>query len=189
MSRAGVSSPLTPVPLSRRHAVLETSRTRLCIPVPADAEITRGFVQDEAVTRFMGHSGRTLEEERLQIQKHIRTHHDELGYGLFLVVDRETGEPLGRAGIHHGPVPEIESLEINYLIVPEHRGKGLAREVVEALVEWARDEHGIRRLAAFISPDNAPSIRVAEHAGFRRVDEVDYPLIGRALRYVWESDD
>lgn len=178
---------MTPVPLSRRNAVLETARLRLCVPVPADAPITRAFAQDDTVRRYMGEFGGTLEEERVRIQKHIRTHHDELGFGLFLVVDRETGEAVGRAGIHRGPIPDVEPLEINYLIVPEHRGKGLATEVVTALVRWAHEEVGLRRLAALISADNISSIRVAKHAGFREVDEVDYPALGRALRFVWEA--
>lgn len=166
---------------------METPRTRLCVPVPADAEITRAFARDATVIRYMGETIASLEEERERIQEHIRTHHDELGYGLFLVVDRETGEAVGRAGIHRGPIPDVEPLEINYLIAPEHRGKGLATEVVSALVQWAEEELGLRRLAALISPDNQVSIRVAEAAGFRRVDEVDYPALGRALRFVWVS--
>lgn len=178
---------MSPVPLSRRRAVLETRRTRLCIPVPADAEITLAFARDDAVIRYMGKSLGSLEDERRRIQEHIRTHHDELGYGLFLIVDRETGEAVGRAGIHHGPIPDVEPLEINYLIIPGHRGKGLATEVVSALVRWADEELGLPRLAALISPENHVSIRVAEAAGFRRIDEVDYPALGRALRFVWEG--
>lgn len=178
---------LATLPLSRRPAVLETERTRLCVPVPDDAAITVELVRDEAVLRFMGGASQSVDEERARIREHIRTHHETLGFGLFLVADRESGEVLGRAGIHHGPIPDVEPLELNYLIAPGHRGKGLATEVAKALVHWGDYAHGIERLAALIAPDNAASIRVAEHAGFRYVDEVDYPEIERASRYVWTA--
>lgn len=151
--------------------------------------MTMALTQDESVHRFMGGASTSVEQEEQRIRQHIKSHHRDLGFGLYLVVDRATGEPIGRAGIHHGPRPDLEDLEINYLIAEPWRGKGYATEVISEVIRHARDEHGVRRLAAMISADNGPSRTVAEKAGFELVDEVDYPEIGRALRYVWTADD
>ena len=57
---------------------------------------------------------------------------------------------------------------LGFWLQREARGKGVMTEVVNALVEWARSEHGIERLCIIAHPDNVPSHRVAEKAGFVR---------------------
>jgi RimJ/RimL family protein N-acetyltransferase len=146
------------------------------------------LTRDESVHRFMGDASDSVEQEQERIREHIASHHEQLGFGLFIVVDAETGKPIGRAGVHHGPRQDLEELEVNYLIAEPWRGQGYATEVVQAVVDHVRSAHGVTRLAAMISADNAASRRVAEKVGFELVDEVDYPEIGRALRYVWTAD-
>ena len=61
---------------------------------------------------------------------------------------------------------EWRSGELAYMVVPEARGRGLARAAVRAFGEWAFSTLGLARLQLRIAPDNAASIRVAESCGY-----------------------
>jgi RimJ/RimL family protein N-acetyltransferase len=58
------------------------------------------------------------------------------------------------------------------------RRQGYAQEACEALLmKWAYEERQVTRFVVTTRPNNTPSIRLAEHFGFRRIgshiDEVD----------------
>jgi ribosomal-protein-alanine N-acetyltransferase len=92
---------------------------------------------------------------------------------------------VGYIGFHTGPNPEYlrelapGAVEMGYTVFSEHRRRGYAREAAQALMEWARREHGITRFVVSISPQNAPSLALAQGFGFERIgsqiDEVDGP--------------
>ncbi len=79
-------------------------------------------------------------------------------------------QTIGHAGFHgppgvNGPGAE-DAVEVGYTIFEPYRGRGYATEAAQALMDWARDEHGIRRFIASISPGNEPSLAVARNLGF-----------------------
>lgn len=61
-----------------------------------------------------------------------------------------------------------EGGSLGFWLTRAARGKGVMTHAVKAVVEWARDKHGIRRLYITAHPDNVASQRVAEKAGFVR---------------------
>lgn len=89
----------------------------------------------------------------------------ELGdaYG-FALVD-EAGELLGAIGMR---MLRFSTGHIGYWVAPGARGRGVATDALKALCRWAIDELGLERLELVTDPENAPSQRVAEKAGFRR---------------------
>ncbi|MGO1048751.1 GNAT family N-acetyltransferase [Crossiella sp. CA198] len=60
-------------------------------------------------------------------------------------------------------------LSMGWAIGGGYRGKGLATEAVQALLQHAHDTVGAPAVWALIHPDNLPSKRVAERAGFVNV--------------------
>ncbi|HEX4782411.1 MAG TPA: GNAT family N-acetyltransferase, partial [Usitatibacter sp.] len=63
-----------------------------------------------------------------------------------------------------------------------HWGKGFAREAAREALRYAFEVMKRDRVISLIRPDNAPSIRVAEAIGEKRVGEVE--LLGaKALVY------
>ena len=99
---------------------------------------------------------------------HWRAH----GFGPWLI--EADGEPVGVLEIHYaGPgVTGIEphEIEVGWTIVETRRGEGLASEAGRAALddafERARPNHH-GWIVAYIRPDNAASIRVAEKLGMR----------------------
>ena len=61
--------------------------------------------------------------------------------------------------------------EIGYWVAAEARTRGVATRAVRLLAGWARDALGLRELEILPHPDNPPSRRVAEKAGFADTGE------------------
>lgn len=100
------------------------------------------------------------------------------------MVLRTTGRRMvGYAGFH-GPPEQIGRAELGYSVMPEVQRRGYATEAAEALMDWARRQHGVDRFFVSIGPDNAPSLAMAAKMGFTKIgeqiDEVD------GLEYVFE---
>lgn len=98
---------------------------------------------------------------------------------------RTSGTMIGHIGFHTAPGPEYlrdlspGGVEMGYTIFPAYRRHGYAREACAAMMAWAQRAHGVQRFVLSISPTNAPSLRIAQHFGFRKigtqVDEEDGP--------------
>lgn len=83
---------------------------------------------------------------------------------------------IGTIGFHGAP-EDHGRLEIGYRIEPEYRRRGLTREAVRGMLDWAATEEGIHRFVASIRPDNAASLGLVAGFGFvqtgTRMDEID----------------
>ena len=88
---------------------------------------------------------------------------------------RETKIMVGFIGFHTLPGADYlnsyapNSVEFGYTIFPDYRGKGYASEAAQALMDWATQEHDVKRFVVSISPANRPSLRIAQKFGFRKV--------------------
>lgn len=57
--------------------------------------------------------------------------------------------------------------ELGYGVSVECWGRGIAKEVVRAILDWGFGELELRRISASVDPDNTASICVLESLGFR----------------------
>lgn len=85
------------------------------------------------------------------------------GYGVFALAERSSGRFIGFAGVLH-PVDWPEP-ELAYSLDQAFWGQGFAMEAAAAARDWAFASCGMERLASFILPDNARSLRVAQTLG------------------------
>ena len=53
----------------------------------------------------------------------------------------------------------------------EFRGYGYATEAARALLDWAREAHGLRHFIASIAPENEPSLSIVRKLGFVQTGE------------------
>ena len=91
-------------------------------------------------------------------------------FGIWVLVERETGEVIGDAGFLGRP--DADGLvEIGYSVVPAARRRGFATEAAGALVTWALGQPGVRAVLAACDQDNVPSVRTLERLGFTRTRE------------------
>lgn len=57
--------------------------------------------------------------------------------------------------------------ELAYWVRPDQRRRGIALRGVRAITQWAHQHAGLTRVWLEINPDNTPSLRLAERAGYR----------------------
>ena len=99
------------------------------------------------------------------------------------MVARDTRTMVGHIGFHTAPAPDYLQLispgavEFGFTVWPAFRRRGYARESSVALMQWARQTHGVSTFIMSIRPDNLPSQALAAQLGFRRIgshiDEID----------------
>jgi ribosomal-protein-alanine N-acetyltransferase len=87
-----------------------------------------------------------------------------LGYGVWLLIEREGRTVVGSAGFQGHPSAE-GVIELGYGVHPHVRNRGYATEAARALVAWAFEQAGVRRVIAHCDQDNFASHRVVEKAG------------------------
>jgi ribosomal-protein-alanine N-acetyltransferase len=96
------------------------------------------------------------------------------GHGLWLVVDRVSGEPLGQAGLVRQDVEGASLPEIGYLIHRPFWRRGYASEAAVGIRDQAFGERGLEAVFSLIRPENLPSQGVARKLGMKPRREVDF---------------
>lgn len=120
---------------------------------------------DPDVSRYLG-GVRTAEATQAYLAaatEHWKRH----GFGLWALRTRD-GAFAGRAGIRRALVEGVAEFEILYTLKRDCWGRGLASEIVSALIEIARTELKSPSLVALIVVGNDASCRVIGKAGFSR---------------------
>lgn len=72
------------------------------------------------------------------------------------------------SGMGQPGMPELTEAELGYIFDPAHGGHGYVIEAVTALVAYAFDQLGVRRITAGCFAGNVASVRILEKIGMRR---------------------
>jgi len=145
--------------------VLTTPRLSLDRLAPEDAPFILALLNDAAWLRFIGDRGvRTEDGAREYIVNGPMAMYAREGFGLWKASLRDTGEPIGMAGLIKRPT--LDDVDLGFAFLPAWRGGGYGREAAGACVGYARDALNLRRLVAIVSPDNVDSLRLLATLGF-----------------------
>lgn len=100
-----------------------------------------------------------------------------LKFGYWLV-EEKSGAFVGEIGMTIGKraidPPLGDAPEIGWVLSTSAQGKGYATEAVRAALAWRDKALPPGRTVCIISPDNAPSLRIAEKNGFREERRATY---------------
>lgn len=144
---------------------LLTERLALRAFAPADAAFVLALVNSPGWRRYIGDRGlRTVADAEAYLAQGPIASYARHGFGLLHVSRREDGAPVGMCGLlKRDTLPDVE---LGFAFLGAHEGHGYASESGRAVLELARQRHGLRRLAAIVQPDNAASLRVLAKLGF-----------------------
>jgi [ribosomal protein S5]-alanine N-acetyltransferase len=144
--------------------VIETARLELRQLTRDDAAFMLDLLNQPSFIEHIGDRHvRTLDDAREYIQNGAVASYERHGFGLYLVVVKETGEAAGICGLVKRD--GLADVDIGFAFLPQHWKKGYAVESAAAVKAFAADVVGLRRLVAITSPGNWPSIRVLEKIG------------------------
>ncbi len=107
------------------------------------------------------------------------------------IVRKDDKQMIGFISFHHkAPDPDLSEYadlgaELGYTIEQEYRRKGYAKKSAIGMMGWANREFGVRDFVLTISPENHPSLKMAESMNFENVGEWDDPIDG--LEFVMKA--
>lgn len=118
---------------------------------------------DPEAMRWVG-DGQPLSRARCEEWFQVtETNYARRGYGMFALVEQASGTVVGFCGLVH-PGGQHEP-EIKYAFARAQWGRGLASEVVPALLAYGAARHGLQSIIATVAAKNLASQRVLLKAG------------------------
>jgi RimJ/RimL family protein N-acetyltransferase len=116
---------------------------------------------------------------------------EELGYAMWAVERKPTGEFIGQCGIRPAAIMDPgagSEIDLGYHFSPAWWGQGYATEAVIAVLAHALGTIGLARVMAVAEPENVGSWRVMEKAGMRHEGSASYYGLHDLKKYVAERD-
>jgi RimJ/RimL family protein N-acetyltransferase len=86
-------------------------------------------------------------------------------WSVFHAVDPDVGTMVGNVTLADIDT-DLKVATIGYRVLPSARGRGVARQMVDAVTRWAFESRGLMRVQLEHSVHNPASCRVAQAAGF-----------------------
>ena len=147
------------------RTILETPRLLLREMSPGDLDFISEMLEDPLVMRFYPKIY-SREEAAAWIERQL-DRYARHGSGLWLALERATGEPVGQIGLLRQMVDGVEEPEVGYLLHRRHWSRGLATEAAASVRDWAFHTRGEPYVVSLIRPENLPSQAVALRIGMK----------------------
>lgn len=146
---------------------------RICIreSVEGDLPAFRQLYQEEGMLDYLPNPEFEGEEGRENFCHYIHSMYRFYNYGIWTVLERNSGEIIGRVGIENGEYQGESVLELGYLIGKRWRKQGFAREAVQMAERFAAEVLQADSLYAFIHPQNKPSLAFIKTIGYEKMDQ------------------
>jgi RimJ/RimL family protein N-acetyltransferase len=158
--------------------MIETTRLFLRPHALEDFNNFYAMSSDPAVMKFIAPEKPVTREEAWVKLLRNAGHWALLGYGLFVIFEKESGRFVGNTGLadfHRGLGGDFDPYpEAAWALAAWTHGKGYATEAAAAAHDWLAEQRKPSRTVCIIDPENTASLRVAEKLGYRRFDEVEY---------------
>jgi ribosomal-protein-alanine N-acetyltransferase len=170
---------------------LETSRLVIRTFNPGDAHAWVAMLSDGEVRRFLPPGPAPTMET---FERAIESRHSmerEIGYAMWAVDDRSSGEFVGQCGIR--PANSMDEnagseIDLAYHFARTSWGKGYATESAAAVLGYGLGPLGLDSIMAVVVPENVGSWRVMEKIGMRYEGLADYYGLEGLKKYVAERE-
>lgn len=123
---------------------------------------------DPEVMRYITGRPDTPEETRAAIAR-VQGRWAQWGYSWWSLIEHDTGELVGAAGLQHLGHDGANAHEIGWRLRRDRWGLGLASEAARTILGHAFDVVAAPKVCAIRHPDNLNSQRVMERLGMRHV--------------------
>lgn len=161
--------------------ILETERLNLRHFSVEDAPFILELLNEPSFIQNIADRGvRTLEDARNYLRNGPLASYDRYGFGLFAVVLKTTGVPIGMCGlIKRDNLPDVD---IGFAFLPRYWGNGYAYEAAAAVLTYGREVHQLTRIVAIVLPGNTGSINVLQKLGLTFEQMITWPEDGSELK-------
>lgn len=154
--------------------ILETERLLLRQFTTDDAKFIVQLVNSPGWIKFIGDRNiKTDEQANKYLQNGPLKSYELNGFGLCLVELKNEKTPIGMCGIIKRD--HLENPDIGFAFLPEFTGKGLAFEIANATMKFAKDKLKLPTIFAITVSDNKTSIKLLEKIGMRFNKRFSFP--------------
>ncbi len=143
--------------------ILETKRCRIRETCVNDVDAFYELYKDKEITKYMEPLFEDRDEEIEYTKSYIKNVYEFYGFGMWTVIEKESGNIIGRAGVSYREGFELP--EMGFMIGKAYQQKGYAYEVCHAIAQYMYENYEMEKLILFIEPDNLPSINLVQKLG------------------------
>ena len=144
--------------------LIETERLILRKLSTGDDAFMLDLLNQPSFIQNIGDRGvRTLEEARQYILSRVISSYERFGFGMYLILLKKGEIPIGICGLVKRDV--FEDADIGYAFLPQYWSQGYAVESASAVLAYARNTLGLKRILGITAPNNQGSIYVLKKIG------------------------
>ena len=153
--------------------VIETDRCFLREMTLEDLDDLYRLYQDPEITQYMEGLYEDRKKEEEYTKAYINNMYRFYGYGMWLVIEKETGKIMGRAGLNNIDLHGEPALEMGYMIGKNYQNQGYATEVCDGILQYAAEATEFEMINCLIQKENVKSVHVVEKLDFTWKEEVE----------------
>lgn len=144
--------------------ILKTNRTYVRETTVEDVDAFYDIYSDPSVTQYTDNLFDNPKDEREYTRQYIKDVYEFYGYGIWTVVNKLNNDIIGRAGI--SMIEGAKYPELGFLTANKYQHQGLTYEVTSEIIQYAKNELGMKTLQARVKPNNIKSIDLLKRLGF-----------------------
>jgi ribosomal-protein-alanine N-acetyltransferase len=165
------------------ETVLATPRLKLRAATLTDAAFFLALLNDPSWLENIGDRGvRSAAEAERYIRDNVQAPYRSLGYGMYVVGLKATGQPIGVCGLLRRDF--LPGPDLGFALLPQFAGCGYASEAARAVLGYAQGTLGVGQLYAIVKRGNQRSVRLLGGLGFRHQGPCANPQGGELELYV-----
>lgn len=161
----------------RKHGipwtVIETDRCFLREMTMEDLDALYQLYEEPEITRYMEGLYEDREKEEEYTRAYINNMYRFYGYGMWLVIEKETGKIIGRAGLNNVDIHGEPALEMGYMVGKPYQNQGYATEVCEGILQFAAEATEFKMINCLIQKENVKSVHLIEKLDFTWEEELE----------------
>ena len=143
--------------------IAETARCVIRESLVSDLDDFYEIYAQPSVAAYMEPLSYDYQEEQDKLRAYIKNQYPFYGFGTWTILDHQTGQVIGRAGLEIRD--DRDGLELGYLLREEYQGQGLGYEVCQRILAFAKEQLEITDVYVKVAATNEASIRLAKKLG------------------------
>lgn len=156
------------------RTILETERLRIREFTEKDAEFIFDLLNSEGWLKYIGNRNiKTMEDARLYIMNSFILHYKKFGFGPYLVELKETKTPIGMSSLIKRD--HLDDVDLGFAFLPKHIKNAYGHEASKAVMNYAQNKLGIKKLVAITNQDNTASIKLLQKLNFKSEGIIKMP--------------
>ncbi|PKL82058.1 MAG: GNAT family N-acetyltransferase [Ignavibacteriae bacterium HGW-Ignavibacteriae-3] len=154
--------------------IIETERLAISHLSLNDSEFIFRLTNDPDWLKYIGDRGiKNHDDAGKYISDKIISSYNNHGFGLYLVKEKNSDSRIGICGLLKRDY--LESVDIGFAFLPEFRGKGYAFESAAAVIEYGKDNFGLKKILAITQSNNNESIKLLNKLGLSFREKIKLP--------------